>query len=176
MKPSRRSRRSAGASLLASAALLAFLGWRTLAIAPRLPGLFHFGGIRNGLSWSFERRVQRAIAQAPMTRKTSPVETTAVLAMVKEHVELHAVVMAQLEHGSAGRQLCTLVAMLAFPRFVTPLPLTEKEQRRCRELAAGHGLYALVRADAGQSAWQSSATRIARTEKHELWRLEDRDR
>lgn len=174
MKPTRRSRRSAG-SLLASAVLLAFLGWRAVAIAPRLPGLVHWGGFRSGLTWPLERRVQRAIVQAPLSRKAGPGETSAVLAMLKKHVEEHAVVMASLAHGAAGRQLGSVVAMLAFPRYVIPVRLTEKERARCRELAGERGLYALVRADASQPAWLGTVTRVARTGEHELLRLEDRE-
>jgi hypothetical protein len=174
MMPTRRSRRSAGASLLASALLLAFLGWRAVAIAPRLPSLFNWGGVKAGLSWSPERRVQRAIAQTPRTSKASAAETTAVLAMVREHVEEHAVVIADLERGIAGRQLVSLVAMLAFPRYVVPSKLTEKDRKRGRTLAGSHGLFALVRTDAGQHDWSRGATRVAHTGQHELWRLEDR--
>jgi hypothetical protein len=174
MKPTRRSRRSAG-SLLASAVLLAFLGWRAFAIAPRLPGLVQWRGNPGGLAWPLERRVQRAIHQSSSNRKAGSAEASAVLAMVNEHVEKHAVVMASLAGGTAGRQLGSLVAMLAFPRYVLPGRLTEKERARCRELAGQHGLYALVRAGASHPPWLGTATRVARTGEHELLRLEDRD-
>ena len=176
MKPTRRSRRTAGASLLASAILLVFLGWRAVAIVPRLPSVFNWGGVRGGLSWSLERREQRAIAQAPRTSKAAEAEMAAVLAMVREHVEEHAVVIADLERGIAGRQLASLVAMLSFPRYVVPSKLTEKDRKRCRALAGSHELFALVRTDAGQHDWSRGATRVAHTGQHELWRLEDRGR
>ena len=176
MKPSRPSRRKAGASLLASAILLAFLGWRATSFTPKLPALFNVRGIRSGLTRPLERRVQRVIAQAPIAKKTGSAEIAAVLAMVQRNVEEHGVVIADLGQGSTGRQLATLVAMLAFPRFVHPARLTEKERERCRGLAGERGLYALVRADASHSALPSTATRIAKTKDHELWSLEDRGR
>jgi hypothetical protein len=173
MKAPCRFRWSSAGSLLASAALLGFLGGRTVSIAHRLPSLLRTDGVREGWSTTLEQRFRRALAQAPVTRSDAA-ESAKVLALLRTHVPEHAHVLAELERGREGKELAGLLTTLAFPRGVRPVRMEEVEREGWAGLAGADGLYALVRIDAGESGWKRAATRIARTAEHELWRLPDR--
>lgn len=173
MKAPRRIRWSAAGSLLVSAALLSFLGWRAFSISRRLPSLLRTDGVSEGWNATLEQRFQRALGQGPLTRADAP-ENARVLALLREHVGEHASVLTEVARGREGKELVWLFSMLAFPRAVRPVRMAEVAREDWAGLAGADGLYALVRADAGEADWKRAATRVAETAEHELWRLADR--
>jgi hypothetical protein len=166
MKSVPRSAWKSVSSSLGSLALVALCLWRAPNLARRLPNQLHWSGMREGLTWGLEPRLQQAFLRAPASGQTLGAEAWELFRLLRAHVPERAVVVADIAQGPPGREVVAALAALGFPRLVLQAT-TGPAQAELPVAAAGRELYALGPLERGSAA----GTLVARTAYFELRRL-----
>jgi hypothetical protein len=156
---------------LVAGLLLAFLAWRAVDAARRVPGLANVSAVTEGLTWSLEQRQRRMLAEEAEGATAGP-EAWTLLQAIRERTGERAVVLAALGAEKSEKHFLHALAALLFPRTVLRARSDGELQnwRALGEQASPDPLYAL--SGRGEPhGWQADAERVAITGEHVLWRL-----